>query len=402
MRFAFSTCIGEFISGREASTVNLVPNGGRKPPAARRPIRVAVLYNVDYEDSSPAGDPGYAARADVGLVARCIADVLSDGAHVVDLLPVEGDLAALRKQIVTLDPDCVFNLCESLAGDARLESAVPLILELLGIPFTGSPPEALSDALYKDRVKKRLELAGIPTPAGRVLRSAEDPCDLPFPLIVKPVREDGSVGITAKNVVGNQASLKQCVDEIVKTYRQPCLVERYVEGRELNVSLVGYPAARVLPLSEIDFSGLPAGAPPIVSYDAKWSSGSVEDVGTRPVLHPQLPAGVAARVRRAAVDAFRALGLRDYGRVDIRLAPSGTPFVVDVNPNCDLSRTAGMARAAAAVGMDYGALVKLIVRYALRRKRVPALQNGATRPWSKSKEVRVADASRAATSRIPG
>jgi D-alanine-D-alanine ligase len=167
-------------------------------------------------------------------------------------------------------------------------------------------------------------------------------------------------------------------------------VERYVEGRELNVSLVGFPAARVLPLSEIDFSGLPAGIPQIVSYDAKWSTGSLEDMGTRPVLHPQLPPGVAARVRRVAADAFRALGLRDYGRVDIRLSPSGTPFVVDVNPNCDLSRNAGMARAASAVGMDYATLVKLIVRYALRRRRAG------------TKEVRVAYPARAGASRGPG
>ncbi len=369
--------------------MNLVSKVSRKPP--RRPIKVAVLYNVDYEDTSPDGDPGYAARADVGFVARAIAEELSgDGTHQATLVPVEGDLAALRGRIAELDPDCVFNLCESLAGDARLESAVPLILELLDIPFTGSPPEALSNALYKDRVKERLERAGIPTPAGRVLRSAEDPCDLPFPLIVKPVREDGSVGITAKSVVGTQAALKQTVDEVVKTFRQPCLVERYVEGRELNVSLVGFPAARVLPLSEIDFSGLPAGTPQIVSYDAKWSTGSLEDMGTRPVLHPQLPPGVAARVRKVAADAFRALGLRDYGRVDIRLTPTGTPFVVDVNPNCDLSRNAGMARAAAAVGMDYGTLVKLIVRYALRRRR-PG-----------TKEVRVAHPSRASASRGPG
>ena len=140
--------------------MNLVSKGSRKPP--KRPIKVAVLYNVDYEDSSPDGDPGYAARADVGLVAHAIAEELSgDGAHHAILVPVEGDLAALRAHLTELEPDCVFNLCESLAGDARLESAVPLVLELLDLPFTGSPPEALSNALYKDRVKHRLELAGI-------------------------------------------------------------------------------------------------------------------------------------------------------------------------------------------------------------------------------------------------
>src|SRR5262249_41796569 len=111
-----------------------------------------------------------------------------------------------------------------------------------------------------------------------------------------------------------------------------------------------------------------SGVPRIVSYDAKWRVGSAEDKGTVPVMHPQLAPALAARVRRVAVEAFRAVGLRDYGRIDIRLSSDGVPYVIDVNPNCDLSPGAGMARAAAAVGMEYAALVKLIVRYALRRR----------------------------------
>ena len=344
-------------------------------PAARRPprrktIQVAILYNVDYEDSTPDGDPGYAARADVGVVAKSIADALTaDGAHECHLVPIDGDLAALRARLVDLDPDCAFNLCESLGGDARLESAVPLVLELMGIPFTGSSPEALSHALYKDRVKRRLEEAGVPTPLSCVMHRYDDPCELPFPLIVKPVREDGSVGITQRSVVRNEADLRAVVHEVVTTLRQPCLVEQYIEGRELNVALVGFPAARVLPLSEIDFSGLAPGLERIVSYDAKWTEGTADWNGCTPVSHPQLPNSVAARVRKVAVEAFRAVGIRDYGRVDVRLGANGTAYVVDVNPNCDLSKSAGMARSAAAVGIDYAALLKLIVRYALRRRR---------------------------------
>jgi D-alanine-D-alanine ligase len=333
----------------------------------RRPIRVAVLYNVDFEDTGPEGDPGYAARADVELVAHSIAGTLTDGTHEAHLVPVDGDMHELRNRLVDLEPDCAFNLCESLAGDARLETAVPLLVELLGIPCTGSPPEALSQALYKDRVKARLEKAGVPTPASCVMARPDDPCHLPFPLIAKPVREDGSAGITSRSVVHDAVALRAVVESVVTAFRQPCLVECFVPGRELNVALFGYPTARVLPLSEIDFSRLPEGEPNIVSYEAKWNEGSVADEGTRPVLHPQLPPAVAARVRRVAVEAFRALGMRDYGRVDVRLSPAGIPYVVDVNPNCDLSPNAGMARAAAAVGIEYPALAKLLVRYALRR-----------------------------------
>jgi len=333
---------------------------------------VVVLYNVDYEDAGPEDDPAWAARAQVGQVAASVASVLAEAGHDAQLVGVDGDLAALRDRLIELDADCAFNLCESLCGDARLESAVPLVLELLGIPFTGSSPEVLSFALRKDRVKRRLEAAGIPTPAGRILTSPNDECDLPFPLIVKPVREDGSVGIWRTSVVHDAGALARAVDAVVTTFRQPALVEQFIDGRELNVALIGHPTPRVLPLSEIDFGALPADAPRIVSYDAKWSTGSADDLGTVPVLHPLLPNSVAARVRRAAAEAFRAVGVRDYGRVDVRLAATGVPYVVDVNPNCDLSQGAGMARAAAAVGIDYAALIGLLVRYASRRRRVSA------------------------------
>jgi D-alanine-D-alanine ligase len=339
---------------------------------ARAAKRVAVLHNVDYEDTLPEADPAWAARAEVGRVATNVATALGEAGHEAHLVAIDGDLTSLRDTLVELDPDCAFNLCESMAGDARLESAVPLLLELLGVPFTGSPPEVLSFGLRKDRVKQRLEAAGIPTPAGRVLARADDPCDLPFPLIVKPVREDGSVGIWATSVVADAASLRRAVEAVVTSLRQPCLVEQFVDGREFNVALLGHPTPRVLPLSEIDFTGLPPESPRIVSYDAKWNSGSVDDLGTVPVLHPSLPGAVAARVRRVAGEAFRAVGVRDYGRVDVRLSNTGVPYVVDVNPNCDLSPHAGMARAAAAVGIDYSALVGLLVRYALRRKAADA------------------------------
>lgn len=341
--------------------------------------RVSVLYNIDYEDGRPDIDPGWAARAEVGHVAAGVAVALADAGYEAHLVSVDGDLAGLRARLSDLRPDVAFNLCESLAGDARLESAVPLVLDLLGVPFTGSPPEVLSLALRKDRVKQRLQAAGISTPAACVMSHPDDACDLPMPLIVKPVREDGSVGITSASVVHDERALAEAVERVTSEYRQPALVEQFVDGRELNVALLGHPTARVLPLSEIDFGALPPGAPRIVSYDAKWSSGSPDDLGTVPVIHPEMPNAVAARVRRVAADAFRAVGVRDYGRVDVRLAHTGAPYVVDVNPNCDLSPNAGMARAAAAVGIEYGSLVALLVRYALRRKRMAASADGAAR-----------------------
>lgn len=351
----------------------------RRPPSRRKRLKVAVLHNVDFEDSSPEGDPGWAARADVESVATAVAQALEAGGAEVVRVGVAGDLAAMRDELVAASPDCVFNLCESIVGDARLESALPLVVELLGFSVTGSPAEVLSLALHKDRVKEVLRRAGVPTPESCLLRTADDPCHLTYPVIAKPVREDGSVGISSTNVVHDEANMRAVARSIIATYKQPCLVEQYIEGRELNVALLGYPSSRVLPLSEIDFALLPEGTPRIVSYEAKWTADHPEYKGTQPVLHPSLPPNVAARVRRVALEAFRAIGLRDYGRVDVRLAANGTPYVIDVNPNCDLSPTAGMARAAAAVGIDYEALVRLLVRYSLRRRVKEAREDSQAR-----------------------
>lgn len=344
----------------------------QKPTPKRRqsPIDVAILYNVDFEDAIPPSDQGPDNRATVESVATDVSAALgADGSHALTLIPVDGDFADLRAALETLAPSCVFNLCESLGGDARLETVLPTVLDLLGIAYTGSCAEALSAALYKDRVKARLIQAGVPTPDWVLMDRPDAPCDLPYPLFVKPSREDGSAGISSRSVVHNEQELRTRVDELISTFKAPCLVEQFIDGREFNVALLGYPQARVLPLQEIDFSALPDDKPKIVSYDAKWRAGSVDDLGTQPVMHPDLPSAMAARLRRAASEAFRAVDVRDYGRVDLRLSSSGVPYVIDVNPNCDLSPDAGFARAARSVGIEYPALLKLLVRYALRRRK---------------------------------
>ncbi len=337
--------------------------------------RVAVLHNVDFGLRRPRGldesDAGFLARSDVANVAHAVMLALRTSRHEPHLIPVDGDLEHTRETLAALAPDCAFNLCESLAGDSRLESAVPILLEHMLLAYSGSPPSAISAALYKDRVKDRLARAGVPTPAACVMHSPDDVTkfeSLAFPVIVKPTREDGSAGIDRESVVHDVRTLRDRVALLVERFSQAVLVEKFVEGRELNVALFGFPNARVLPLQEIDFSALDAGAPRIVTYDAKWKTGSRDDIGTRPVILPHLPAAIATRVRRVAAAAFEALGLRDYGRIDVRVDSSGAPYVIDVNPNCDLSPNAGFTRAASAVGLDHAALVRLLVRYALKRK----------------------------------
>src|SRR5260370_10008914 len=276
----------------------------------RGPLRVAVLYNVDFHEAAPAHR---AACAEVEGAARAVAGELEGNeAH---LVRVEADLSLLRARLVALQPDCAFNLCESIANDGRLESAVPLVLELMEIPYTGSSPETLGRALEKHAVNQLLREHDIPAPAGRLLSSAEQGCDLPFPLMVKPSREDGSIGISSRSVVRDATELRRAAEGVIAALRQPCLVEPYIDGREFAVSLLGEQRPACLPLTEIDFSLLPQGAPRLVCYEAKWHEGSPEFIGTVPRLAPELPDPLPARIPTVAAAPFRPPPLRPHAQI---------------------------------------------------------------------------------------
>jgi D-alanine-D-alanine ligase len=330
-------------------------------------LRILVLHNHDF-DEADAGSPAFLSRADVVNAARDVASALATRGHAVELAAVDGDsVFQLPARIAAARPDVVFNLCESLHGDNRHEVVVPTLLDLARVAYTGSGPLALGLALRKDRAKQILRSHGVPTPESIVLRTASvDAVELPFPLIVKPTREDASVGIDAASVVGDRAALSRAVERVVVGMGQPALVERFIAGRELYVSLLGNAPPEALPFHEIDFSAMPDGFPHIVSYAGKWDEASAEFAGTRP-LRCALDEEARDRVASAASAAFSALGLADYGRVDLRLAADGTPHVIDVNPNCDVSAGAGFALSASYAGLDYPTLVERICHVALER-----------------------------------
>ena len=197
---------------------------------------------------------------------------------------------------------------------------------------------------------------------------------LGLPLIVKPVREDASVGICSASVVRDRQALDGRVRYVLAHYRQPALVEQYIEGREIYVSLLERPGGgpQIFPFFEIDFSEMPSDRPRIVSFEGKWVADSVEYRGTRPVRCEGLSPALRTRVAETALAAFEAIGLRDYARIDIRLAPDGVPYVIDVNPNCDLSDLAGgFSKAARAGGLSYEDVVLRLLELALSR-RLPA------------------------------
>ena len=332
--------------------------------------RVLVVHNRDFEHSLQ--DPENGSREDIRGTAGDVAAALGRAGIVAEVLGVDEDLMGALSAITAFAPDAVFNLCESLSGDARFEPLLPMLLERAGIAYTGSPPLALGLALHKHKAKAVLRNAGVPTPDAVCLATPNVArVTLPFPLIVKPSREDASTGISSQSVVHDRAELGRRVAAVISRYRQPALVERYIEGREIYVSMLGRSDGGVdlLPLHEIDFSDMPPGRPHIVSFEAKWEETSAEYRGTKPVRCTGLAPDVEARIASVARAAFVAMDLRDYGRLDVRLAADGTPYAIDVNPNCDLSEASGgFARAGRAAGLAYEDLIRRIVDLALQRR----------------------------------
>lgn len=334
--------------------------------------RIVVLYNTDYdaEQATLTGPDVTSVRDSAKAITRALAEC----GHTVELTGVHGvEVYAVLAHVREQKFDLLFNLCESMDNNSLNEPTFAGLLDLFGIRYTGADLLALASCLHKQRTKDILVAHGVPTPPYRYLVdeiSLADPAldALDYPWFVKLAHEDASLGITEANVVRDGAALRARSRELMHEYKQAVIAERYVEGREINVTVMGNGRdARTLPLHEIDFAAMPSDRPRIVSYAAKWEEGHVDYAGTKPVpLRAATPELVAA-VEQVALAAYRAIELRDYGRVDLRVDGTGQPWVIDVNPNPDISPDAGVTRAAAAAGMTYPQLVGEIARIALAR-----------------------------------
>jgi D-alanine-D-alanine ligase len=338
------------------------------------PLRVGVLFNDD-ENLGQADAADAAAVQAVRDCARAVAAACEENGWAAALVPASPDPIELLGRLREERVDVVFNLVEALEGDARREAAAAWLLELARLPYTGCPPRAMTLALEKPVARAVLAARGVPVPAGALLERGDEPLDaLRFPVIVKPAAADASHGITLDSVVHDAAAARARARALRETYGQAAVVEEFIDGRELNVSILGEgEAAAPLPLFEIAFDErFPRDRPRIVTYAAKWGTeDDPEFSGSRSVPARGLAPAQVERVRATALAAYRALGLRDYGRVDLRLHPERGPFVVDVNPNPDISPCAGLNIAADAAGLTHAQLVGRVVRSALERRRAP-------------------------------
>ena len=277
------------------------------------------------------------------------------------------------ERLRTARPDIVFNIAEGLRGPNR-ESHIPAICEFYGIPYTASDPYTLSLCLDKARTKDVLRARGVPTAPSVLVESVVDLGDLPaFPVFAKPVHEGSSKGITERNFCRDRQELAETVSFLLERYAQPVIVEAYLPGAEFTCAVLGNGhGARVLPLVGLNFSSLPDGALPIYGFEAKW----VWDRPERPLAIFECPARISAplarEIERVTLAAYRALGCRDWSRIDVRLDAKGAPNVVEVNPLPgilpDPQDNSCFPKAARAAGISYEQLIQHCLRLAAERQ----------------------------------
>jgi D-alanine-D-alanine ligase len=288
----------------------------------------------------------------------------------VETLAIDREVQKAIDGMNSFVPDVIFNFVESVEGITSYEYCIAGLYELLDYSYTGCDPISLGNCLDKAGTKDILESFGIKTPGYQKFkpnaRFTKNDITLNYPIILKLIKEDASIGISEYSVVNNYTELRKQFKFLSETYKQEIIFEEYIKGRELNVAILG---SRPLPLSEINFDGLPLALPKIVTYESKWIESSVYYNHTKPVCPAALSEVIRRKVNKIAMASFKALNCRDYARIDIRLNNKGIPYVIEVNPNPDISTDSGFVRAAKADGINYSDILCTIANYALERKK---------------------------------
>jgi D-alanine-D-alanine ligase len=323
--------------------------------------KVILIHNT-----SDPSLPESAAEEGVMETVEAVEQVLRQRGRSLFRLPLTPPLSAAASSLERLPKESlIFNLFEGFPGDPSSEIQVGLLIKALGLRATGCPPMAMHLGLHKPLAKRLLAAEGIPTAAGlHVRRTEEVPESLPFPFpaFLKPAANDASHGIGPASVVQDRASLIERLNDLLDRFPQGVLVESFLTGRELNCSVVETAEGpRPLPPSLVDYSALPPGYPPVLTFEAKWAPESPVYQQTPTLCPAPVEPALSDRVRQLALLSYRALGCRGYARVDLREDGEGSLRVLEVNPNPDLAPSAGLAKQARSAGWDYARLVSTIL-----------------------------------------
>lgn len=360
-------------------------------------LKVALVYNSITPEMLRWSPLDRTAELDCAQTIETLRTAIVAHGHEVVL--IEANAEAYERLRVS-GVDIVFNIAEGLRGEDR-EAQIPAMLEMLGIPYTGSGPLSLALCLHKAKAKEILSWYGIPTPPFQVVKNAQEPlCTaLKFPLIVKLLHEGSSMGLSYESIVETPETLAKRVEYLVQTYAQSVLIEEFIDGREFTVPVLGNTPPQALPVIEVRFKGprnitlfqpddavirmlaRVRGVRITVPNTAHLSAdcervllptedGSTLDVPvalTESVCPAEIPASLTMALQGTAVQAFQALECRDWGRVDMRVGADGVPQVLELNPIAGIDPTYWLPRSARAAGLEYPALIQAILDVACQR-----------------------------------
>jgi D-alanine-D-alanine ligase len=315
-------------------------------------MKILILYNNDFQKLSADAFCGDLARAGVLVAVDSVKAALLQNGYTVSVKGIN-DKSEMGDSINQCMPDLAFNLCESLQGDSFGEIEVVKELEKLKTPFTGNSSDALSLCLNKfECVQKLKNVVAVPKST-----LDHEQHDLSYPVIVKPNMEDGSTGIDQNAVAHNFTQLKRQISKM----SSQAIIQEYIDGRELNISVIGSKPVKEIGVFEIDFSKLNNGYHKIVNYASKWLEDSHEykTITSMPV---KLEDNLQKQIKFISEKVVETLGLSNYARIDLRLNSDGVAYVIDVNPNCDLDPGAGFAKTIGHMGIDYKTLINLLVK----------------------------------------
>jgi D-alanine-D-alanine ligase len=331
------------------------------------PLTVGVVYNTNGEPHR--GEPrDIIAIQETVEIADSIGEAVSELGYHHLKLPVLRSLEDLRLSMAGLSTQdtLIFNVCDDFGGASLGAARVAELIESMGFMYTGEIARTMNICMDKAQTKERLLQRGVPTSPYQVFDQNSGDFHLNFPVIIKPLTEDASFGIDYESVAWDTAAVFSRVEYILEKYRQPAIVEQFLVGRELTVGLLGNEILEALPVSEIDFSSIEDPYRRILTYEAKWMVDSPLYHATQSICPADLSEAEIERVLLVASDAYRAVNLRDYGRIDIRYV-RGIPYVIEVNEAPDLAKEAGFAKAASVAGYSYTEMIERILNIALLR-----------------------------------
>jgi len=333
----------------------------------RKRHRVLVLFDTA---GTPPADQDFSAelKTDDWAAEAHVIGALKKLGHEVRTLGIWDEPSMIINEIKTNPPDVVFNLTEHFNEVSAYDRNVAGLLEMMGVPHTGSSPTGLTLCKNKGMAKELLTYHKIRVPNFAIFppgSSIKRPRQLKFPLFIKPLKEEGSVGISLDSFVESDEAFDERVRFIHESLNQEALAEEYIDGRELYVSILGNNRLRVFPFREVIFTEVPEGQPKFSTYKAKWDKAYRKRWGIKNISVEPLPDGMTQQITKMSKAAYRALRMRGYGRIDLRVTSSGEIVILEANPNPNLDRDDEFAQSAMKANVTYPRLIQRILALAL-------------------------------------